>query len=155
MNTQRNFGRNVAANLLARTWAGVLWFALVPAYLAFLGPEAYGLVGLYLSLSMIVQLPDLGLSPTMTRELSRASGVASRLAALKDLTATALIIAASLWSLFTLTASGWLQAAPQGWTMPVKYRGYPVRHGFLTVDESLQPVFLAIFFSDKNHPAKY
>ncbi|NMF99887.1 oligosaccharide flippase family protein [Aromatoleum toluolicum] len=117
MNTQRNFGRNVAANLLARTWAGVLWFALVPAYLAFLGPEAYGLVGLYLSLSMIVQLLDLGLSPTMTRELSRASGLASRLAALKDLTATAeavtwataLIIATSLWSVFTLTASGWLR----------------------------------------------
>lgn len=117
MSTQRSFARNAAANLLARSWAGALWFALVPAYLAFLGAEAYGLVGLYLSISMIVQLLDVGLSTTMARELSRASGAASKLRALKDLTATveaiawttAVIIALGLWCLFTFTAAHWFR----------------------------------------------
>ncbi|NMG77267.1 oligosaccharide flippase family protein [Aromatoleum diolicum] len=118
MKQPRSFARNAFANFLARGWAGLLWLALVPVYLQFLGSEAYGLVGLYLSLSMIVQLLDLGLSPTMTRELARNSGKDAELAGMRDLVATAelaswgmaLTIAIGLCALFELTASTWIRA---------------------------------------------
>ena len=47
--------------------------ACVPLYIRFLGVEAYGLIGFYLMLQAILQVLDLGLSPTMNREMARYS----------------------------------------------------------------------------------
>ena len=47
---------------------------LIPVYIGFLGVEAYGLVGFFLTLISIIGILDLGLGNTITRELAR-SGV--------------------------------------------------------------------------------
>src|SRR5260370_3027733 len=47
--------------------------ACVPLYIRFLGVEAYGLIGFYLMLQAMLQVLDLGLSPTMNREMARYS----------------------------------------------------------------------------------
>lgn len=54
---------NVATNLVA-----------VPFYLHFLGTEAYGLIGFYVTLQALTQILDLGLAPTISREVARSSG---------------------------------------------------------------------------------
>ena len=51
----------------------LLQMACVPLYIRFLGVEAYGLIGFYLMLQAILQVLDLGLSPTMNREMARYS----------------------------------------------------------------------------------
>ncbi len=65
--------RNVIGNLLAKLLVAGLSFVFVPIYLHLLGAEGFGLIGLYVSLQAIVSLLDMGLSPTLMRELARLS----------------------------------------------------------------------------------
>ena len=65
--------RNVTANLIGRIWSVVSVYVFIPAYLAFLGPEAFGLVGFYTTLVSVVAFADLGLTATLNREMARLS----------------------------------------------------------------------------------
>src|SRR5437773_9084558 len=65
--------RIIVANFFARAWSALVSFGFVPVYIKFMGIEAYGLVGVYLSLVAILSLMDLGLSGTLSRELARES----------------------------------------------------------------------------------
>lgn len=62
---------NVAANVAARVWSGVVGILVTPVYLRYLGTEAFGLVGIFLALQAAVTLADFGLSATLARELPR------------------------------------------------------------------------------------
>lgn len=64
---------NILANIAGQGWAAILQLAVVPLYLKFLGIESYGLIGFYTVLQAIIQILDLGVSPTMTREMARYS----------------------------------------------------------------------------------
>ncbi|NKI95067.1 oligosaccharide flippase family protein [Rhizobacter sp. SG703] len=66
-------GRNVLIGLAGSVWSAALGFAVIPFYLHYLGVEAYGLVGFFATLQAVVQLLDMGLAPTINREVSRAS----------------------------------------------------------------------------------
>lgn len=55
----------------------ILQFALVPLLLRYLGAEAYGLVGIYITLLAALNMLDLGLSPALSRELARLSALPS------------------------------------------------------------------------------
>lgn len=65
--------RIIVANYFARAWSGLISVGFVPVYIKFMGIEAYGLIGVYLSLVAILSLMDLGLSGTLSRELARKS----------------------------------------------------------------------------------
>src|SRR5258707_798621 len=67
------FKKNILANLVGKTWSGLVWLVFLPVYLKFMGVEAYGLVGFYLSLTAVLVILDLGLSTTINRELARLS----------------------------------------------------------------------------------
>jgi O-antigen/teichoic acid export membrane protein len=47
---------------------------MVPMYVAYMGTEAYGLVGFFAMLQVWFQLLDVGLTPTMARETARYNG---------------------------------------------------------------------------------
>lgn len=64
--------RDIVANFLGRSWSILMGIAFVPVYLATLGTEAYGLIGFYATLQAVLIIADLGLSWTITRELSQA-----------------------------------------------------------------------------------
>ena len=49
-------------------------FVFVPVYISYLGIEAYGLIGLFATLQAWLSLLDLGLSPTLNREMARLRG---------------------------------------------------------------------------------
>ncbi len=61
---------NAIANIAGSLWSAVLGFLTVPIFLAFLGAEAYGLVGLFASLQVLFTFLDLGLSRTVNREIA-------------------------------------------------------------------------------------
>ena len=67
---------NLAAGMMNGLGSAVLALAAVPLYLHLLGIEGYGLISFYLALTGVLQLLDLGLTPTMSREvaIARASG---------------------------------------------------------------------------------
>lgn len=47
----------------------------LPFYLRFLGMEAYGLIGFYVTLQAVFQVLDLGLAPTVSREIAHNSEI--------------------------------------------------------------------------------
>jgi len=65
--------RNLVANFAGSVWTGAMSLLFIPIYVRFMGIEAYGLVGFYVTLQSLFSLLDLGLSTTMNRELARLS----------------------------------------------------------------------------------
>src|ERR1017187_8691142 len=63
--------RNATANYSGRIWAALLNVATIPLYVRLMGPEAYGLIGLFALVQGLVQVFDAGLSATLNRELAR------------------------------------------------------------------------------------
>lgn len=63
--------RNVIANYLGAGWAALMNIAFVPIYIRYMGAEAYGLVGVFLVLQGMLSLLDLGMAPSIGREMAR------------------------------------------------------------------------------------
>jgi O-antigen/teichoic acid export membrane protein len=63
--------KNVLFNYLAQFYAAFAGILILPIYLQELGAEAYGLVGFFTLLLAWLQLLDLGLTPTLSREVAR------------------------------------------------------------------------------------
>src|SRR4030088_2838108 len=68
-----NLRQNVLASVLGKVWNVLLSLAVVPVYLRVLGVEAFGLIGIFVTLMGIVVLFDLGLGTALSRELARYS----------------------------------------------------------------------------------
>ena len=71
----------VVATIASRAYVTLLGLLVLPIYLQRLGPEAYGLVALYATLQVWLQLLDLGLVASLAREVARthSSNVGDRL----------------------------------------------------------------------------
>ena len=63
--------RNVVANYLGQGWSALMAIAFVPVYIKYLGIEAYGLIGLFVVIQAWLALLDMGMTPTLTREMAR------------------------------------------------------------------------------------
>jgi O-antigen/teichoic acid export membrane protein len=109
------FRQNVIANYAGKAWSGLMALAFIPLYIGFMGIEAYGLVGFYITLQAVLALLDLGLSTTLNRELaSRPAGHAG--AGTRDLVRTleaaywliGAVIGLALALLAPLIAERWL-----------------------------------------------
>jgi|WetSurMetagenome_2_1015567.scaffolds.fasta_scaffold42566_3 O-antigen/teichoic acid export membrane protein len=70
---QRKLKFNVLANAAGFSWLALVQIALIPVYIAFMGIESYGLLGFYVTMQAILQVFDLGLTPTLNREIARLS----------------------------------------------------------------------------------
>src|SRR6266849_10807514 len=66
-------GRNLLAGLANSVWTAIVTLAVVPLYLKYLGIEAYGLIGFFATTQALLQILDLGLAPTINREVARCS----------------------------------------------------------------------------------
>lgn len=84
--------RNVAANYAGRGWSAVMSLAFVPLYIKYMGIEAYGLVGFFVTLQALFVVLDVGLSTTLNRELARSSVTADESQRMRDLVRTLEII---------------------------------------------------------------
>jgi O-antigen/teichoic acid export membrane protein len=110
--------RNLLANFSGRLFTGVLTLALVPAYLGFLGMEAYGLVAFFATLQVVVAALDLGLSTTLNREVARLSALEGSAREARDLVRTAevgywlvaALVAAAAWPVSSVLASHWFRS---------------------------------------------
>ncbi len=66
-----SFKVNILANYASQVYVTLISIVMVPLYLKYMGTEAYGLVGFFAMLQAWLQLMDMGLTPTLSRELSR------------------------------------------------------------------------------------
>lgn len=65
--------RNIVANYFGNGWSALMSLAFIPLYIHFMGIEAYGLVGIFITLLTVFGLLDMGLSATLNREMARLS----------------------------------------------------------------------------------
>lgn len=98
-------------------WSAVIGIAVVPLYLKYLGIEAYGLIGFFVTTQALLQLLDMGLAPTVNREVARCSAAGNLKEAGKLLHTLAIVywamagvIAALLLVLAPVIAGRWLQS---------------------------------------------
>lgn len=107
----RSIKKNIFANYLGQGYSTVVGFAVIPFYIAKLGIEAYGLIGLYTLVRSWIALLDLGMKPAVARSFASArSNDRSSAEQARD-TLFTLISIASVFALgFALLAqifSGW------------------------------------------------
>lgn len=70
--------RNIVANYLSQAFTAAVGILTVPAYVRYMGAEAYGLVSFYAMLQAWFLILDMGLSTTLSREVARYNGGATR-----------------------------------------------------------------------------
>lgn len=109
--------RNVAAAMANSVSVVVINIVALPFYLRFLGMEAYGLIGFYATLQAVLQVLDLGLAPTISREIAHdtETGQQQRSASLLRTlgvvyVGVAIVIAALVAVVAPWIGTHWLQA---------------------------------------------
>lgn len=110
-------GRNLIAGLANSIWSALVGLAVVPFYLKYLGIEAYGLIGFFITTQAVLSILDMGMAPTINREVARcsASGDLKKAGKLLHTLAVvywcmAAVIALSILALAPLIAEYWLQS---------------------------------------------
>jgi O-antigen/teichoic acid export membrane protein len=109
---------NVAANYFGQIYAALMGFAFVPICIKYLGTEAYGLVAIFAILQSSAALLDLGLKPTMAREMARFNVGARSVQSIRDLLRSAetlgacigTLVALAIWLSSSFLATHWLNA---------------------------------------------
>lgn len=92
--------------------------AFVPWYIKYIGIEGYGLVGLFAIMQAWLVVLDMGITPTLNREMGRFSGGAQTTDSIRDLLrsvetvvlAMGCLIVFGIWASADWLASEWLQA---------------------------------------------
>ena len=110
--------RNLIANYLGQIWNGVMALGFLPLYIHYIGIESYGLIGLFGVVTVWLNLLDMGMTPTLSREMARFTGGEHTTESIKDLLRSieivTLIIAALIALILALgsewLASSWLQS---------------------------------------------
>lgn len=110
--------KNVIANYLGQGWNALMGLAFVPLYIKYLGVESYGLIGIFALLQAWLTLLDMGMTPTLSREMARLTGGAHEAQSIRDLLRSieiicfgiAVVIALGIWAASGWLASDWLRA---------------------------------------------
>ncbi|MFC5498419.1 lipopolysaccharide biosynthesis protein [Caenimonas terrae] len=109
--------RNLLAGLANSVWTALLGLAVVPLYIRYLGLEAYGLIGFFATANAVLLLLDMGLAPTMTRELARTSATGEMDQSRRLLHslayvywAVAVVLGITIAGASSIIANGWLKA---------------------------------------------
>jgi O-antigen/teichoic acid export membrane protein len=84
--------KHLTANFAGKFWAIAMSLAFIPVYIHTLGIEAYGVIGVYISLLALLSVLDIGLSTTLNRELARLSASGGTDQEARDLARTLEII---------------------------------------------------------------
>jgi len=110
--------RNIIANWLGQGWSVLMGLAFVPLYIRYLGMEAYGLIGLFVVIQAWLSLLDMGITPTLNREMARFTAGSHSPQSINDLLRSlevicftlAVFIALSVWAGSGYLANDWLKA---------------------------------------------
>jgi len=100
--------RNIVANYVGGVWTALMAVAFVPMYIKYLGDEAFGVIGISVTIQTFLAFFDIGLTPMLTREMSRFTGGAHAAEAIRSLMRTVEVVA---WCIGALAMGAiWLSA---------------------------------------------
>lgn len=139
--------RNLAANFVGNAWTSLLTLGLVPAYIHFLGIEAYGLIGIFVTLTGLLALLDLGLGNTVNRETARLAVREGTAQEMRDLVRTLEI---PYWAVGVMIASIVVAASPllaYRWVRPENLAPTTVLTAFVIMGLSIAVQWPLSFYS--------
>lgn len=107
---------DVLANYVGQAWRAAMNLVFVPMYIEYLGMEAYGVVGFFALLQTWLLLLDVGMRPTLAREMARFLGGAHDPQSIRNLLRSVEYVASGVSILLVSIvfigsdwlASGWL-----------------------------------------------
>lgn len=110
--------QNLVANYFGQGWVSLMGLAFIPLYIQYLGIEAYGLIGIFAILQTCFSLLDMGMIPTLNREMARfTSGIYSA-QYIRDFLRSveviiygiAIVIVIGIWLASSYLASDWIKS---------------------------------------------
>jgi len=93
---------NIIANYVGQGWSVAMNLVFVPVYVTALGIESYALIGIFAALQAWLALLDLGMTPTLQREMARFAGGLASPTWIRDLLRSVEIICAVIGGLAAL-----------------------------------------------------
>jgi|TARA_Y100000296_G_C5178472_1_gene261652 O-antigen/teichoic acid export membrane protein len=105
--------RNVAFNYGGQLYSTLIGIVVLPLFLAHVGAEAYGLIGFYTLVQAWMSLVDLGMTPTIGREVARLKtqpSEASRLVTIVNSLEVVFVIVAGGVAFSMVVGREWLSA---------------------------------------------
>jgi len=107
----------VLANYLGQGWMAIMGVAFLPLYLKVLGPATYGLIGVFALLQGWMALLDLGVTPTLNREMARLRAGAHTPQSVRELlrglegiyVAMSVLVITAVWVAAPSLTGGWLK----------------------------------------------
>lgn len=110
--------KNVIANYLGQGWSALMGIAFIPLIIKYVGVEAYGLIGVFAMLQVWFALLDMGMTPTLNREMARYTAGAHTSQTIRDLLRSlevvcfvvALFIGLAIWLASDWLATHWLHS---------------------------------------------
>jgi len=131
--------KNIVANFAGKAWASIMSLVFIPLYIKFMGIEAYGLIGIFVSLIALLAILDMGLSSTLSRELARLSTSEDTAQESKDLVRTMEFV---YWGVGIIIGVGFLALAPLIAHYWVNTQGIPAQ----TVQQAVLIMGLVVAF---------
>lgn len=109
--------QNIIANYFGQAWVALIGIIFIPIYIRYLGTEAYGLIGVFSVLQASLTLLDLGMAPTLNREMARYSAGGRSVQSINNLLRSlevicgsiAIIIIVITWLAAKWIATDWLK----------------------------------------------
>lgn len=127
--------RTILVNYAGSAWTAIMAVAFVPAYIHYLGIEAYALVGIFTVVQSWAILLDAGITPTLTREMARFTAGSHTPQTIRDLAYTVELLYLAVIGVAVVAmvlAAPWLASH---WVHPQKL-------SLLTVTRALQIIGL-------------
>lgn len=109
---------NFFSNLAGTSVSAVVLILVTPIYLRYLGADAFGLLGVFITLTSIASLLDMGLTPALTREVARLSATSEGSRQIRTTVRTLEIIYAGAAILVYLLAFQVLPMLAEHWLKP-------------------------------------
>lgn len=138
---------NIAANFAGRASVAITYLLLSPIYMHMMGLEAFGAVGLFLSLYALISLLDLGLGAAATRQIAALSAVDGRDQRIYTLIVT---LEWMYWAVACLIAFGGTIVAPWiagDWLNPVHMEQEALTSGMVAMAFALASQFPYALYS--------
>ncbi len=109
--------RNLIANYLGQIWTALMRLAFIPLYIHYLGIESYALIGLFGFVMTSLSVLDMGMTPTLSREMANFMAGKHTSESIRDLLRSIEIITFGISALIIVIfvvsshwlASSWLQ----------------------------------------------
>jgi O-antigen/teichoic acid export membrane protein len=116
--------QNIIANGFGQGWRALMSLAFVPIYIKYVGIESYGLIGIFALLQAWLTLLDMGMKPSLSREMARFTAGAHDSQSIRDLlwsievigSCIAVVLFLAVWAASGWLASDWLKAG----SLPVR-----------------------------------